>query len=116
MEEIVTCFNDGEFARAASLFTDEYWRAEIRSPEIGQSFANAASTPATIVREGEREELIEIRDVRTLEDGRVSAIVILKNARDTEPDADLVIFEREGGRWLVDEVITTINTEGTPTT
>lgn len=114
MEQIIACSNAGDFARVATLFTDDYWRREARSPAVGQSFADAVATPPTRVPAAEREELVAIRDVRLLADGRVGAVVVLSNARDADPDPDVVIFEKVGEAWLVDEVIAGIDTAGTP--
>ena len=105
MELIVACSNEGEFGRVAALITDGYWQREIRSPMDVQALAIVISDPPVPVSAEERETLIAIRDPQFLEDGRISAVVVLSNTRDAEPDPDLVIFERVGAVWLVDEVI-----------
>jgi len=112
VEQIVACFNAGDFARLSALFTDDYWRREVDAlAEKADEFAGAVAAPPAPVAPGSRERLIEVRQIEILADGRVGALVVFSNPKDTAPDPDFLYFVQTEGRWLVDEVVTGIGIE-----
>ena len=64
-------------------------------------FASFVATPPVPLPADEQLTLVAVRDVLVLADGRVSAIVVTRNAKTTF--TDLLIFVRAGERWLIDE-------------
>ena len=115
MEAVVACSNAGDFARTAALFTDDFWRREVRFAGAAVSVANTVASPPAPVSTEQRERLVDIWGERILPDGRVGALVVLSRPSDAVTDADFVVFEKVNDRWLVDEVITGIaEVRGTP--
>jgi hypothetical protein len=104
VHEVFSCFEAGDFPRATALFTDDLVRQF--GPEPGATeedvidFLEATPEPAP---EDQATDILAVTDVMLLEDGQVRAFVV-----DSSPDGlntAFVIFEHEGARWLVAEVI-----------
>lgn len=114
MEQITACLNEGDFARFTALFTDAYWQRGSNDVEAAQVLADVVSTPPAPLPVEKRVDLVAIRDMRSLADGRVAAVVVLNDGHDAEPDLDLVVFERVGEVWLIDEVIADYDASATP--
>ena len=76
--------------------------------------ADVVSTPPAPLPVEKRVDLVAIRDMRSLADGRVAAVVVLNDGHDADPDLDLVVFERVGEVWLIDEVIADYDASATP--
>ncbi|MEJ7761624.1 MAG: hypothetical protein WKF80_02395, partial [Thermomicrobiales bacterium] len=114
MERITACLNEGDFARFTALFTDASWQRGSNDVEAAQVLADVVSTPPAPLPVEKRVDLVAIRDMRSLADGRVAAVVVLNDGHDAEPDLDLVVFERVGEVWLIDEVIADYDASATP--
>lgn len=110
IHEVFSCFAAGDFPRATSLFTDDLVRQFGPEPgatrEEAAAFLEAEPVPEAPDVTG---FVVAITDVMVLEDGRVGAFVV-----DRYPQGDstvYAIFEYNGERWLVDEVIEFIAAE-----
>ena len=113
--EMLACTNAMDTMRRMSLFTDAYL-AEVFASGISPEFALEAEQTPVHRALGEQISLVEIRDVKWLDDGRVVATVLTVDAVSqehamsadeaasmTETTTQLVFAQGEG-RWLVDEI------------
>ena len=104
VRQVFACFAAGETLRAYALFTDDLAREFGPEPgtprEEAEAFVAATPEPGA---EGEAGEIVAITDVMDLADGRVGAFVVDRSAG--PPDTVYAIFERDGDRLLVDEVV-----------
>jgi len=117
--QLIACTNAGDTMRRLSLFSDRYL-AETFSPGLTADFEEIASAPPAPLPANRQSVLVEVRDVRMLEDGRVVATVETSEPGDTglhvhdpsapEDTADRatvvteLVFVRVGDRWLVDDL------------
>jgi hypothetical protein len=103
VHELFSCFAAGDFPRATSLFTDDLARQFGPGPEATEEEVTAFLEAEPVPETGVGSLIIAITDVMELEDGRVGAFVVDRGVQgDTTA---YVIFEQDGDRWLVDEVI-----------
>jgi ketosteroid isomerase-like protein len=105
VSEIFACFAAGDFVRATALFTDDLVRSFGGEPgtTIEDARAFLEATPAAGMEGDGEETVIAITDVMDLGDGRIGAFVVDESGG--ELDTVYAIFEREGDRLLVDEII-----------
>lgn len=105
VSEVFGCFAAGDFPRATALFTDDLVRSFGGEPgttaEDARSFLEA--TPVAGMEGDVEEMVIAITDVMDLGDGRVGAFVVDESGG--QLDTVYAIFERQGDRLLVDEII-----------
>jgi hypothetical protein len=112
MRELTACQNAGDYRRQFALVTDDYLReffavvAEVAN-DVGMPPALAVLTFTSGSPRPRAEQvwitLESIADVRTLPDGRVSAVVVIRDpTREPEASSGFVVFEQVNGRWLVD--------------
>jgi hypothetical protein len=101
IREVIAAFNAGLTMRAFVNFTDDHFRRSGPLPEEEIAMLRA---PAHPLPAEDQETFLAIRDVRLLEDGRVSAILstLLPAIGETKK---LLIFARQGDRWQIDAVI-----------
>lgn len=110
--EATACSNAGDFARALSLYSDNYVREIMFSTSVAtgldsMTIAMALSTPIT-AQVAQLTAIVSIDDVQHLADGRVSARIVTKPAgaaANSSNDPSVVVFARQGDRWLIDEII-----------
>jgi hypothetical protein len=104
VNEIFNCFAAGDFARATSLFTEDLVRSFGGEPGTTAEDARAfLEAPPAAGMEGDEEEIvIAVTDVMDVGDGRVGAFVVDRTGG--ELSTVYVIFVREEGRLLADEV------------
>jgi len=99
---VFACFSAEDMLRAYALFTDDL--AQRFGPEPGtpredaEAFLTGGGDPG-----GTAGQILSITDVMTLADGRVGAFVV--DETEGEVANAYVVFEQEGDRLLVDEVI-----------
>jgi copper transport protein len=110
--ELVACSNAGDILRRLALYSDD--RLRFAYPDgPTQALEMIAQTPLPVALE-ERVALTAVEEVRALDDGRVSARVIVDNpaththdpaatATPSQTEAARLIFVQEAGRWRVDE-------------
>jgi hypothetical protein len=101
VRELFSCFAAGDILRAYALFTDDLARQF--GPPPGTPREEAESFLADPEAEGEGGEILAVASVVTLADGRVGAFVVDRGAEGT--NIVYAIFEQQGDRWLIDEVI-----------
>lgn len=109
IEEFLACYNAEDLARAAALFTPDYWRQPPSALVERTARVGIAPLLATLTggsdwpREpGLRPVISNVSGIRLLEDGRLSAGVTLAGA--STAFGQIVIFEQAGDRWLIDAV------------
>jgi mono/diheme cytochrome c family protein len=110
--ELVACSNTGDILRRLALYSDNRLRyAYPQGPTRALEAIAKSPLPLTLA---ERVALVNVEDVRTLPDGRVSAKVTVENPANHSHDPTAVaagaqlevarlIFVKEAGRWRVDE-------------
>lgn len=108
VRELIACNNAGELARVFALYSDAVLRGALTGDPIA-ALALAIAAPPT---GGSQAELVDVRDIRVLDDGRVGAVVEVRDSQRTE--IAFLIFARSGDRWLVD-ALTNVLADGTPT-
>jgi hypothetical protein len=123
---LIACFDEGQYARAFGLMTDDMARQmgpdpsspDENTPEEVQALLEAqlASTPVADepgMEQGASTDIGRGRDIRVLEGGRVGGIWTI------ESDAAFIVLEQQDDQWLVDEVIDIVEDNatmsGTPT-
>ena len=94
IERLGTCSRPGRELQVVAFFTDDYFR---RSHVTARVQYNGYSHIG--LDRGGR-ELLPLRDVRLLPDGRVGVL-----HQYNENFANFVIFAEQAGRWLIDEII-----------
>ena len=104
ISEIFSCFAAGDFARATAYFSDDLTRSFGAEPgatmEDVRAFLEATPMPEAL---GEPSQIVAISDVMQLSDGRIGAIVV--ESVGGQQDSVFAIFEHQGDRWVVDEII-----------
>ncbi len=117
MQQFIDCANVGAAFRSLSLVSEAFLRAQLgtgpapdeevaRLAEMLREAADASPVPR---RSGQLATLVDVRDVRLLDEGRVGAIVVIRSG--SEPasvETGFYIFQREADRWLIDAVIAII--------
>lgn len=99
--EVTAAFNAGMPMRAFSYFTDDYFRRQIT---LTPGDIEALRAPGRPLPPYEQETIITVRDVRVLNDGRVSTILVSRFPALGEARR-IFVFRRENGHWQVDAVI-----------
>ena len=102
LQELATCFETNQFARAFALMTDDLVRQF--GPQQGETLEQArdlleAQLAVTPVPGVGVTAVPPLRDVRILDDGRAGAVL------EEEGMAVFVLFERQDDRWLLDGFI-----------
>jgi hypothetical protein len=84
---------------------DDRWFVAAEGPITADRY-DALSTPLPS-DPAWRAELLAVRDVRVLPDGRVGAVLVVRHSRPatTSVTITLFIFARSGDRWLLDDAI-----------
>jgi copper transport protein len=113
MRQLVACSNAGDIMRRLALYTDARVRQAYPNGPTPALQAMAA-TPIP-VSELEKVALLDVRDVRQLADGRVTATVVLDNPAlhthglatpgvNSQQDVARLTFIKQDGRWLIDDL------------
>lgn len=105
MRRFTACFNLGDVPRMMNLVSDQYlsWSFGIGglTRERAQEYI---ATPAPIPVEEQR-DVVDVRDARVLDDGRIGALFDLAARGGPVPGeirTDFVIFREQGDRWVID--------------
>ncbi|MBA3450887.1 MAG: cytochrome c [Chloroflexia bacterium] len=122
--ELVACSNAGDILRRLALYSDErLGYAYPEGPTRALETMAEAPLPLTLA---ERVALLGVEDIRRLEDGRVSARVLVDNpashshdpnapVNSSQQEAARLIFVQEAGRWRIDETRREdVQTDATP--
>ena len=112
--EFLACVNAGDNFRSLALVSDTFLRRQLQGaiPTADQLAAlrvqlegAAAASPVPLARE-KQGALVEVRDARTLPDGRVGAVVVVDAAvGPLARNSALFLFSKQEERWLIDEII-----------
>ena len=105
VREVFDCFAAGDFPRATALFTENLVRGFGGEPGTTAEDARAflEATPMAGMEGDVQERVIAITDVMDLGDERVGAFVVDESGG--QLDTVYAIFERQGERLLVDEIM-----------
>lgn len=111
MREYTACLNAGDYRRLFALVTDDYLRGFFATvAEIANAFRAPPALAVLTFTAGSplpRAEQVwitveSIENVRVLADGRVGAIVVVRDpTRDPEISTGVALFEQVEGRWLL---------------
>jgi hypothetical protein len=113
----VACYNAGDYLASFSGVTDEFLVTQVGTSLFDEDFVAAMEASPVPLAEEQQTELLSVRTVVVLEDGRAAALVDYSGHFPTESEGingvetDLWIFENVEGVWLLDEVVA--NIEGT---
>jgi len=106
VRELIGCYNAGEPLRTFALFTESYlFRLFNRQGGFTRESYDGYATPEPAADPNSHTAILEIRDVRVLEDGTAGATVILRYASVPMPKAFFFAFARVGDRWLIDGIL-----------
>lgn len=98
------CANAGMPVETIALFSPRF----LSLPEGGRIEPDFSVT-VTPVPESERAAIIAVWNVQGLTDGRVAATVTVSGTYEgDQPRTLIMIFVRDNGRWLIDELVTAI--------
>lgn len=141
--QFTDCTNAGYFPGMAALATDEMMARPLGRVAIyaGHLFAGRPGTPAPFetptaaaldaylitlqfpqpLPEAEQSAVLEIRDVRTLGNGRVWATVVTASQAEPNPETDTVYLRWSGDRYLIEgtsrgEAADSVSPSATPAT
>jgi hypothetical protein len=101
IRDVIASFNAGLTLRAFANFSDDHFRR--RGPMPTEEVA-ALHAPSHPLHAEDQETFLAIRDVRLLQDGRVSAILLTHLPASGETKK-LLIFIRHADRWQIDAVV-----------
>jgi hypothetical protein len=104
---MAACLTAGDMPRFYALHSDDWLR---RSLGVVEGLAIQTISIPTL-DDGNRARYLGPWHVQTLADGRVLAAVLLVVNDDLRPDPDrttVLLFLHCGGRWLVDETISSV--------
>ena len=105
--EVLACINAGDELRAAALFTDPGVRRFAGGAAELDALRAVLEAPAEPLPEEARLRLIAVTDVSLLPDRRAVAFVAINDPRTLPPgpQTSLIVFDRRGERWLIEEII-----------
>ncbi len=110
--ELIACNNAGAFTRVFAFYTDDLIREAFGGdPALAAQVAASFATPPAALPAAAWTELLDVRGVRVLADGRVGAVIEDRDPRGTV--VFFMIFVRAGDRWLIDGQID-VQAAGTP--
>ena len=109
--EWLACINADDNLRIAALMTDaaltRFFASALGAADaIEAARANLAGTPVPRAEE-EHAQLVAVSDVSRLDDGRIAALVVIKEPalRPSGQETLLLIFTPVGDRLLIDDII-----------
>jgi len=113
VRQLVGCSNAGDTLRRLALYSDN--RVRYAYPEGPTAALKAVSERPLPVPQTERVALLDISDVRKLDDGRIVARVLIDNpafhthgpatpGANTQQQAAMLVFVQEDGMWKIDDV------------
>jgi hypothetical protein len=101
VREVIAAFNAGSPLRAFAHFSDDHFRRQgLLSPEE----IAVLRAPALPLPPEEQETVVAVRDVRLLQDGRVSAILV-SHYPSVGEIRKVLVFRRIDDQWRIDAVV-----------
>lgn len=118
VRQLIGCLNAGDQLRYYALVTDHEIQGEVA--QFGpppQRYLDLLAKPPVPGRGAfQTIALLAVRNVQTLPDGRVSAVVVQDDGADPRPrETIFVAFTQADSTWLVDEIHYDVPLGGTPT-
>jgi hypothetical protein len=119
MREAVACLNTPNTLAFLTFLTDQLLvesiaRGGLPSDPMAAGAGTPAATPAPVPPE-QYVTLVGVRNLRRLPDGRVGAFVDMTFPNEgPEVQADYIVFRDEEGRWLIDLIISNLETQRPP--
>ena len=116
VHQLTACHNAGHYLAGFGGVTDEFIISQVGHSLFDEDFVAAMSATPVPLAEEHQTIVIDVEEVRVLEDGRVGALYHYHGPT-PQPEgiegieSDLFIFENVDGQWLLDESIQ--NVEGT---
>jgi hypothetical protein len=113
----VACYNAGDYLASFSGVTDDFLVTQVGTSLFDQDFVAAMEASPVPLAEEQQTELLSVREIVVLDDGRAAALVDYRGHYPTDTEGingvetDLWIFANVEGAWLLDEVVE--NLEGT---
>lgn len=102
VRELVGCYNAGELLRAYGLYTDQYLRRLFnRQGGFSHDIYDSLATPEPAADTSKHTAILEIKDVRKLDDGTVGATVTMRYTSIPMPKTFFFTFVWTGERWLI---------------
>jgi ketosteroid isomerase-like protein len=103
VRELTACINAGDFLRVLALYDDDFVRTALGGqPATQQMYDQLARITAR--EPGQEIAILEVGEVRILEDGRAAVLVTGDDLADPGPSSTTLFYLVEvDGRWLVDE-------------
>jgi hypothetical protein len=106
VRELVGCYNAGELLRSYGLYTEPYLhRLFNRQGGFSREAYDNLATPEPGGEAGSATRILDIRDVRLLDNGFAGATVTLGYASIPMPKTFFFTFEWNGERWLIADIL-----------
>lgn len=117
VRQLEACINSGDQLRVYALFSDDLFRQPLNPDlvaDLTTELAELAHATPTPIPSGERQILTGPWHVEMLDDGRVMAAVVFgfEDGADYPSSTKALFFVRQGGRWLIEEIVDTLWLEG----
>ena len=111
VRQLFACQNRVDNGRFYALFTADMLRGFGPPPDMTPEDISAHVAPYEPIPVEEYIRLLAVTDVSVMADGRVGALVVSDDPPipPEGPETTLMIFAREGGRWLVDGIVAFTN-------
>lgn len=100
----LACRNAGDFLRAYAFYTDHFLLDLLGGPAKAADAMEALQDQPTPIAVAEQLGLVNVSEVRRLDDGRVGAVVVTQDGSRAYADY-LYLVEAEDGRWLIDDLV-----------
>jgi hypothetical protein len=106
IRELVGCYNAGELLRSYGLYTGDYLnRLFNRQGGFSRAVYDSYATPEPVSDPSKHTAILEIKDIRTFEDGSAGATVTLRYAGVPVPKTFFMQFVRDGDHWLIADIL-----------
>jgi hypothetical protein len=106
--QLFACYNAGHYLAGFAGVTDHFLETQVGVALFDEDFVAAMTAEPVALPEDQHTQLLDIRRVVVMEDGRVAALVDYRSFT-PQPEGidgletDLFIFLEVDGRWLLDE-------------
>ena len=108
-QQLIACLNEGDFLRAYALYTDDYLVRNLSEEAITRLEATPVATD-----ESARSEFGGLLDARSVEEGRIAALVTISNPRSGDVLIYSILREEDGRLRIDDETVVESEVAATP--
>jgi len=109
-QQLIDCLNAGDFLRAYALYTDDYLVRNLSEEAITRLEATPVPTDESM-----QTEFGGLLDVRSLDDGRLGALLTVTNPQTGDVLIYSVLREQDGKLRIDDETVVESEVSATPT-